>query len=82
MKLNACDKYKEQNKKYLELYSNAGWTIDRFGHAKKVIGGKTYRIKFQNRTIRREVLLKHETGSVKSEWVHLRSYTYDKKVLS
>jgi hypothetical protein len=76
-KLNACEKYKEQNRRYLELYNNGGWTIDRFGHAKKIKDGKEYRIKFCPRVIRREIKVNHETGSIKSEWVHLASYNYN-----
>ena len=36
-----------------------GWSADRFGHLKKQIGDKTYRIKFQQRAVRYEVQVIH-----------------------
>ncbi len=80
-KLNASDRYATANKNMLTRLDAAGWKIDRFGHAKLVVGCKTYRYKFQARTVRREVQVKHE-GEASTAWVRLSTSKYRKHISS
>lgn len=52
-----------------DYLKDKGWTIDRFGHAKKEYQDYTIRYKFQVNTIRKEKLVVYTGGS--KSWVHL-----------
>lgn len=81
MKLNASKSYKTANENLLNKLAGKGWTIDRFGHAKKTVDGKVYRYKFQAHTIRFEVQVNHPASQyspASKSWVRIKSLKYKK----
>ncbi len=79
-KLNACKKYHKANENILRRIESKGWTVDRFGHAKKEINGKLYRYKFQNRNVRYErqiVIGAYHGMKGTKEWMLVKTYNYN-----
>jgi len=79
-KLNACAKHQESNKRILRGLVLQGYSVDRFGHAKKTVeDGRVYRYKFQHHTIRYEVQVNHAATAynpASKEWLRLETLKY------
>ena len=80
MKLNAKSKTgKKANEKALNQLKDKGYSVDRFGHAKKEKDGKVYRYKFQATNVRYEVQIIHDAtrySPALKEWMRLKSIPY------
>jgi len=78
-KLNACAKYQASNERILRGLVLQGYSVNRFGHAKKTKNGKVYRYKFQHHTVRYEVQVCHSAtkySPASKEWVRLKTLKY------
>ena len=82
-KLNACTKHQASNERILRGLVLQGYSVDRFGHAKKTTtDGKIYRYKFQHHTIRFEIQVNHAAtsyGKASKEWLRLKTLKYSGK---
>lgn len=79
-KLNACEKHKASNERILRGLVAQGYSVDRFGNAKKTLeNGRVYRYKFQHHTVRYEVQVNHEASQypkASKSWVRLKTLKY------
>lgn len=78
-KLNACAKHQASNERILRGLVLQGYSVDRFGNAKKTVAdGKVYRYKFQHHTVRYEVqvIQSQNGGKVTKSWLRLKTLKY------
>jgi len=82
-KLNACAKHQASNERILRGLVLQGYSVDRFGNAKKTASnGRVYRYKFQHHTIRYEVQVNHDAtayNKASKEWLRLKTLKYSGK---
>jgi len=81
MKLNASKCYQESNGALLLILEAKGWTIDRFGHARKTIRNEEFRYKFLANTVRFEIQTNHEASNYapsSKSWVRIKTLKYKK----
>ena len=63
---------------FIEWAKSRGWKLDRYGHLKKKLNGKTYRFKLSRVAVRYEYQLKIAGSYRSTRWVRIRSGYFSK----